>query len=101
MTLDDIPEMLESWRAGDLRFQDVYFLCLDLLRAHEAEAILSMLPPELREEIGARLRTDWDNQAPIEDCSIFHSGSGEHPATKIIVERARRWIAQHPEDRSS
>jgi hypothetical protein len=91
--------MLDELRAGNLFFEDVYFLCLDLLEAHEVDVVLSQLPNELREQIDSRLRTAWDNDAPLENCSIFNSGSGEHPATRIIVERARRWIAQHPKRR--
>ena len=96
MTLDDMPEMLGEWRAGNLRLQDVYFLCLYLFEHHEAKIVLSRLPADLREEIEERLRADWDNDAPLEECVIFDSGSGEHPAAKIIVERVRQWIAQHP-----
>jgi hypothetical protein len=98
MTLDDIPEMLGDWRTGNLTFEDVYFLCLDLFEDHEADIVLSQLPEELRQKVDSRLRADWDNDAPLEDCFIFNSGSGEHPASRTIVERARRWIAQHPKD---
>jgi hypothetical protein len=96
MTLEDIPEMVEDWRRGELRLEDVYFLCLYLFEHHEARVVLSKLPRELQERVDARLRSDWDNDTPPEDCFIFNSGSGEHPATKTIVERARRWIAEHP-----
>lgn len=96
MKLDDVPEMIESWRHGELLFEDVYFLCLDLFEHHEAEVVLSKLPSELREQVVSKLRDDWDNDTPPEVCIIFNSGSGEHPGTKAIVEAARRWIAQHP-----
>ncbi len=98
MTLDDVPEMVENWQSGSLHFQDVYFLCLDLFERHEVDAVLPRLPPSLREEIDSRLRASWDNDTPPEECIIFHSGSGEHPATRTIVERVRRWIAQPVRD---
>lgn len=98
MTLDDVPEMVEGWHSGTLRFQDVYFLCLDMFEHHEVETILPRLPSALREKIVSRLREDWDNDTPTEECIIFHSGSGEHPATKTIVERVRRWIEQPARD---
>jgi hypothetical protein len=89
MTLDDVPEMVENWQSGSLRLQDVYFLCLDLFEYHEIDAVLPRLPSNLREEVDSRLRADWDNDTPAEECIIFHSGRGEHPATKTILERAR------------
>lgn len=95
MKLDDLPDMIEDWRLGELYFEDVYFLCLDLFEHHEAEVVLLKLPSELREQVDSKLRDDWDNDTPSEACIIFHSGSGEHPGTKAIVEAARRWIAQH------
>jgi hypothetical protein len=101
MMLDDIPEMIEDWQTGNLRFSEVYSCCLYLLEHHEADAIFSQLPDELREQLDSKLRQDWDHDAPLEDCIVFSSGGGEHPATKIIVERARRWIAQHPKGREA
>lgn len=98
MTLDDVPDMIQEWRIGNLTFQDVYSLCLYLLEDHEADSVFSQLPGDLRGMIDSKLRADWDNDAPLEECIIFNSGSGEHPAAKVIVEKARRWIARHPKN---
>ena len=100
MVPDDISEMIEDWLIGDLSFKEVYSLCLALFEDHDVEDILLRLPKELREPIDSKLRADWDNDAPLEDCIIFNSGSGEHPATRAIVEKARQWLARHPKDPS-
>jgi hypothetical protein len=97
MHIGDVPEMVDDWLSGMLRSRDVYFICLSLFEEHEVEAVLSYLPESLRQEVVTSLRSDWDNDLSLEDCFIFSSASGEHPATKLIVQKVRRWIAQHPQ----
>ena len=93
ITLQDISELVLDWQAGDLRLVDLYDRCLDLLEYHDVDAVLALLPPELRSDFAARMRNDFDNETPSEDYIWFDSGRGDHPGKCVIIERIRAWLA--------
>ena len=92
--LKDIPEMVQDWRNGELRTQEIYDLFLDLLEHYEVEEVFILLPEELQAPLAASLRADFENDCPAEDILWIDSGRGEHPAKRTIVERARRWFSR-------
>jgi hypothetical protein len=80
ITLTDAPEMIDDWRAGELRFEDLYARCLDLMELDSVDDVL------------APFRRDFDNATPAADYRWFDSGRGDHPAKVIIIERVRAWL---------
>jgi hypothetical protein len=92
IALEDIPEMLEELRAGNLTLQDFYSLCLDLLEHHEVETVLALLPAGLRDDLAADMISLCDNDIPAEDFLLLSSARGDHPAKLVIIDRIRRWL---------
>ena len=54
MTLADVPEMLDDWRAGELFKDEVYDLCLGLLARHEVPGDRQELRCRAVERLGQR-----------------------------------------------
>ena len=93
LTPDDLPELLDDLHHDHIPLEDLYDICLYMFEEHEPEAVMSRLPPALRERLTDMLRSDWDNDAPLASCSIFSAGSDRHPGTDLIVSRTRAWLA--------
>jgi hypothetical protein len=90
--LNDIPEMIDELRAGNLTPQVFNSLCLDLLEHHEVETVLGLLPVELRDDLITDMSSFYDNDIPAEDFLLLSSARGDHPAKLIIIDRVRRWL---------
>lgn len=96
ITLADVDEMVADLRAGDLTRTNVLDLCLELLRWHGVEEVLSKLPADLGEDFVRLLREDFDNAVPAEKYIWFSSGRGDQPDQVLIITKIRAWLQQHP-----
>jgi hypothetical protein len=94
IALGDIPEMLAAWRSGELLFDEVYGLCLDLFAAHRVEEVFALLPPELRDQFGSSLVDEFDNNTPAERYVFLDSGTGDSPNKVRIINEARAYLAR-------
>lgn len=92
ISLEDIPEMIEELKAGNLTSQDFHWLCFDLFEHHEVETVLALLPAKLRDDMVADISSFCDNDIPTEDFLLLSSARGDHPAKLIIIDRIRRWL---------
>ena len=96
ISLEDVPEMVENFRTGELDFRFVYSLCLGLFEHNDVEDVLALLPTDLRDPLVSELRTTYDNDTPPDDYLLLDSARGDHPAKHVIINRIRAWIARHP-----
>ena len=91
MTLSDVPEMLDAWRAGELSLDDVYYQCLNLFAVNRVEDVLSQLPAELRGQFETALATEFDNEVPADRYLFLESGRGDNPNKVPIINEVRAY----------
>lgn len=96
--LNDLPEALDDWRAGELILRDLLALLVDLLEYHEVDEVLAVLSEPVRTDFTSALRDCFDNDTPAEEILWIDSARGEHPAKVAIVGRARSWLPGAPAD---
>jgi hypothetical protein len=96
ISLEDIPEMVKDFDAGDLNFQEIYSLCLDLFEHNDVDEVFTLLPEKLRDDLASALRAVYDNDTPPDNFLLLDSARGDHPAKHVIIDRIRNWFARHP-----
>ena len=101
MTLTDVPEMLAAWRGGELSVDDVYYLCLNLFAENRVEDVLALLPVELREQFGASIGAEFDNDTPAENYLFFNSATGDNPNKVKIIREVRAYLSRASQRASS
>lgn len=101
MTLSDVPEMLDAWRAGELSLDDVYYQCLNLFAVNRVEDVLSQLPAELRGQFETALATEFDNEVPADRYLFLESGRGDNPNKVPIINEVRAYLARLSQQKAS
>jgi len=94
LTLEEVPEMVADWRAGELLRDQVYELCLDMLAVHEVEDVLALLPAVLRDDFEAAMQAEFGGDTPAEEFIWFSSGAGDNPGKVRIIGSIRAWLAR-------
>jgi len=94
MKLEDVPEMVEDWRSGELRLRDVIWLLLNLTEHHEVDEVLAPLPDDLRDSFVADVREWLGNDAPMHELILFDSVRGIHPGKDVIATKLRQWLSK-------
>lgn len=101
ISLEDVPEMLESYKSGDLDFRDVYSLCLDLFEHHDVADVFTSFPADLHKQLASQLRAVYDNDIPPNNFLLLDSARGDHPAKHVIIDKIRAWLGHHPAEPAS
>lgn len=91
MMLEDIPEAFQAYEQGDFGRGHLMYLLLDLVSRHSVDDVLRRVPAGGVQDFISELE-QFHDEVPLEDISIFNSGTGEHPQKEAIVTTIRAWL---------
>lgn len=94
--IDEIPELLEMWESGLFSKGDLLARLVGLVERHAIDDIVAELPPPWRDELVAYLRTNYDNDIPIEDFVWLSSSGAEPPGRRELIRTVRAWLQANP-----
>ncbi|MBK7537796.1 MAG: hypothetical protein IPI49_20960 [Myxococcales bacterium] len=91
MILEDIPGAFQAYEQGDLGRGHLMYLLLDLASSHSVDDVLRHVPAGSVQDFTSELE-QFRDEVPLEDISIFSSGTGEPPQKDAIVTTIRAWL---------